>query len=550
MKKSLDQSGAKSNGKDKHNPALEHSYPDNNSKFNPFRPQSRPFLRWMYSTVHINFLVLFILTAGKDDSRKEPTKPKETLFNNIFRKAYGFDGLNPTTDEVLAANGELRKTVKFPFIFLLTSFFGLPNRPAGFDQEGNPILTWSQFFSNIVGGWTLSTKTWTLIEIFELPFKFLLVLPINILRIFVKTPVNIVKILTEFLLTLFNGLFALFVTIPVTLFLDFLVSGFNLYAKLIFGVILAAISLSLILVQYATLWVVRVGLLLTSPQKSAHYGFALGRSLKLDWFGDKAEWYFSYAAGILGVLVSVTLTAIAWSILFPIIMSAVTTFIPGIIPAFLWLSHLPWISASIAWASQLSIVTTVLAASGSVFAPIGGFLSTILATPVLWLAGIFGIQVTAMPMLVGITAGFFCAFIITFGSTVADVFSAFWITLHINLHSNQGGQSDDGLGVPLLNKPKDDKLNINPPTNVNYFGSKSSVAAKKNDHTGSIPPVSLAASKAVKDSQEDLCTAEQRRFVAAARLKKIGGDLTVVSAIQGSSNVVKDGMEARGFSKD
>lgn len=422
---------------------------ENKISFDPFRAQSRSFLEWLFSSIHFNFITAYILSFAAANEKIPSSKAKNNLFMTILKMTYGFDGLDPVSNEVTAANGEKRILKKYSLLFLLTSFFGLSNRPARFDKEGNPILTWGQFFSNMVGGWTLTRDTWNRLEILELPFKFGLVLPIKLLRIFFNIPLNTLKLFTEGLSILLNGLLAVITFIPVELLKYLYNSNYNRLFKALFGLVMIAISLSFIAVQYAAMWVVRIGIALTSPAKSVQFAFALGRSLKIDWWGENAERRMSYVVGILGVVVSVLFTAVLWTLAFPIIVSAVTTFIPGIVPALLWFSHLPWISATMAWASQLPILTTILAAGSSVFTPVGVLLGTLFGPLITTLAGLIGVHVTAMTMLVGTTLGFSLSFVGIAGSLFVEKFSALWIHWHVGLKPN-AAKNPSEEEIPLL----------------------------------------------------------------------------------------------------
>ncbi len=422
----------------------------NSPRSNPLKPQSRLFLDWLFSSIHINFLTAFILGLNNSDKNSGVKKTKNNIFKSILGFTYGYDGLDITTDEAIAANGEKRITREYPWILLLTSFFGVSNRPERFDEKGVPILTLRQFFKNMVGGWTLNSKTWTWIEILELPFKFFLVLPINILRIPVKTTINSVKIVTESVLIFFNGMLTLLSVVPATLLTIALKSDWRWYSKVIPSILLFVITLGFAAIQYAAMWAVRIGLILTSPGKSAHLAFALGRSIKIDWFGEEYESTISYIVGILGFVLSLSLTAVLWTILLPVIISAITTFVPGTIPALLWVSHLPFISASILWVSHLPIVTSAITAGSSLFAPVGAFLGLVFGPVVTLVAGLIGVQVTAMTMLVGTTVGLFAAVLGTVGSLVADKLSNLWIELHFRTPLKSIGKIFDGEGEPLL----------------------------------------------------------------------------------------------------
>ncbi len=524
--------------------------------FNSLHPQSRLFLEWLFSSIHINFLAAYLLTKKMAEERKSPRNSQNNIFMKIFRMTFGFDGLDPVSDEVIAASGEKRITQGYSLIFLLTSFLGLSNRPAGFDRDGNPILTWSQFFFNMLGGWTLTLKTWTWIEILELPFKFFVVLPIKLLRVFFNIPLNTLKLFTESLMGLINGFLTVLIFVPVTLLEILVNSRFNRLFKLILGIMLATISLSLIVVQYTTLWAVRIGLALTSPEKSARYAFALGRSLKIDWFGDTAETVISYVAGILGVFVSVALTAALWTILLPIFISAITTFIPGIIPALLWVSHLSWISASIAWASHLPIVMSVITAVSSVFAPIGAFLGSLLGSLITGLAGLMGVQVTAMTMLVGTALGFSAAIIGTSGSWLIDQFCIYWINWHKHGQSIDIGKTPDGEDVPLLvqeqNEEGDNVVELEPQNQAGQHVQKDNTgpAAEKSDNGAQGAPehssVVLNLEAALLASKTDA----ERREIYAKSYEVRFNDKTPPAGQDALRKEVKKQDKGNGFSVD
>ncbi|MBX9587520.1 MAG: hypothetical protein K2X50_09720 [Gammaproteobacteria bacterium] len=424
----------------------------NNKKpiFNPLKPQSRPFLNWLFSSIHVSFLVAFIVNFRKLNKDSTSTKPKGNILKSIMRLIYGYDGLDIITNEVIAANGEKKITTEYTWTFLLTSFFGVPNRPERFDEKGAPILTLRQFFKNMVGGWMLNYKTWTLIDILELPFKFFLVLPIKILGIPTKTAINTVNVFTAVLPVVLNAILTIVAIIPATLLRILLPAQMNWIFKVPLSILFMGSTIGFATVQYVALWVVRISLILTAPGTSAYLAYALGRSIKIDWFGEDAETFISYAVGILGYAVSLTLTAVLWTILLPVVVSAITTLIPGTIPALLWVSHLPFISASILWASHLPIVTSAMTAGSSLFTPVGTFLGVVFGPVVTAIAGVIGIQVTAMTMLVGTTVGLFAALVTTIGSRVADVLSNLWIKLHHRTPEKSVEKIIDGEDVPLL----------------------------------------------------------------------------------------------------
>lgn len=408
---------------------------------NPFKPQSRSFLEWIFTASHYS-LFRFIADGARIKTAEE-TKPVEKLptpslshyLKSVFLKVFGFDGYDPTKNKALALSGDYKKidSANIGWGLLLASLFGLPNRPHFFDNTGSPLLSASQLLlTNWLGGWTLTTniKTWTITQFIEIPFKIALVLPYNILRALVKLPINLIKLVTDVTLQTISTLLLKGAGQLTQWMMTLGNSDQNIALKVIGIAFLILGSIAAALAQYAIVWAIRISEILTSPAKSASKAFAAGRSLKVEIFGPTAEIAISYLAGIAGWALSIALTAILWILILPIAISAITTLFPAIVPAIAWLTHLPIITASIAWASQFPLVTTTIATASSLFMSVGSALGVAFGPLITPIAGFTGLQISTMAMAAGTTLGLLGTAFVISGNYLADAFSNLWVRLH------------------------------------------------------------------------------------------------------------------------
>ncbi len=408
---------------------------------NPFKPQSRSFLEWIFTASHSS-LFRFIADGARVKTAQE-NKPVEKLptpslshyLKSVFLRVFGFDGYDPTENKALALNCQYEKidAANIGWGLLLASLFGLPNRPQSIDEAGRPFLSASQLLlTNWLGGWTLTsnTKTWTVTQFIEIPFKIALVLPYNILRTLVKLPINLIKLVTDVTLQSISTLLLTGVGQSTQWMMTLGNSDQNIVVKGLGIALLIIAGIAAALAQYAIVWAIRISEILTSPAKSASKAYAAGRSLKVEIFGKKAEITISYLAGIAGWALSIALTAILLILILPIAISAITTLIPAIVPAIAWLTHLPIITASIAWASQFPLVTTTIATASSLFMSVGSALGVAFGPIITPIAGFTGLQISTMAMAAGTTLGLLGTAFVISGNYLADAFSNLWVRLH------------------------------------------------------------------------------------------------------------------------
>lgn len=406
------------------------------------------------------------VTTSKNDS---PTSQTQKTFAQHFLQflkgsflvTFPFDGYNTNTGEITSADGKENyyRGESLPLWVIITSLLGLPNRAAYVDNNGIPRYTVAQFFRNFIGGWNpiffkgntdlkiLSTDK-KIAQILGLPVKIFLILPIKLISIPFKILLNAVKLITEFLLPIFSVLTATlnmlmlsgirsllkWTVVKTKSYQDHTIhttkkrSGLRVFLAVFVLIPLAVLTIAVFIFQYATVLACRMGLALTSPAKSAQSAFALGRSIKIGEQNSTLQELASIVMGVLGALVSLTLSAVLWTITLPLALGALVTAIPSILTAITWLSQIPFVAASLTWASQLSVVTGSTALLNSLFSTIGIALAAAFGPAATALASLISVQIPAVVMVVGTTLGLLVTPVAAMLSLGADKLSDLWAT--------------------------------------------------------------------------------------------------------------------------
>lgn len=130
--------------------------------------------------------------------------------------------------------------------------------------------------------------------------------------------------------------------------------------------------------------------------------------------------------GVLGALLSLTLSAVLWTLLLPLALGTLTTLIPSLMSAITWVAQLPFVAGTLAWFSSLSVVTSSVAFVNSFFAVVGHALVVAFGPAVTKVAILIGVQVPATIMAVGLTLGLLVPPIAASLSWVADQLSNMW----------------------------------------------------------------------------------------------------------------------------
>ncbi len=413
----------------------------------PIIPKSRNLSEWIGSTFFPSIGNFFLSDSPFNDERQHNFWffLKVTLLN-----AFGFDGYNRITNQITSADGRRKSysSEELPFWLILASFFGFPTRVETV-IEGVPVLTGWQLWRNFFGGLNLFSepgvygdkktrkrfekRSW---EIVALPFKILIIFPLKIVLIPFKTAINILRLFTEILPSLLNyGL--LFLVFGALDLIDLVYeAGNSISFKPVFYfvevlryfslILIVLLSVSVAIVQYATMMLNRAALALTSPGRSAELAYALGRSISISWFGEGFETFMSYTFGVIGTLLSLTLSAVLWTMFLPLALGAIGTVIPSITSAITWVSQLPFVTATLSWFSTMPLVNSSVILVNQLFATVGAALVTAFGSAVTTLATLTMVQVPAAVMVVGTTLGLLVLPVAGLLSIAADKLSDFW----------------------------------------------------------------------------------------------------------------------------
>lgn len=322
------------------------------------------------------------------------------------------------------------------FFHSIITFIGLPSR------IGDDGFTLLQFARDLIAGWNplprnregklawgeFNTKNWL-----NIIGSILLIKPIVIPAIIIATwPLrlarNILKLGTEHLPLMFYVFFAYLSnhfyesltgtwekTKSWTDHRHFLVyGGIKTIKLLVFG----SLFIASYLLSTAFTIVHKVGMLITSPDKSRRYWYNMGNKLS----SDSMLKYIPFASYILPALfsvLSVVASALTWAMIFPLLISALTTFFPVLIPTVTSIANLPLIAASLKMisATVISVSTTFV----GIFAPVIAVLNAVAAA--------VGIQVTTTYFAVGFTLGAIAAPFAVGLTFVADKLANLWATL-------------------------------------------------------------------------------------------------------------------------
>ena len=405
----------------------------------PVDPLKRRFIDWLLSSGFPTTLSHFtILSRIK----------QQTLvghFNDLFLFAIGFDGYDPVNHNITSADGKtkLYTGTKLPFWLMLASFLGMPSRAESV-IDGVPQFSGWQLLRNFFGVWipvkeTLSNQDgrlnfyqyrWTEKKIVQgllLFFKLTLVLPIKLILIPFKIMLNSVKLVTEVLLPLISSYVAKFNAELIRGLYRFSVN-FTQYSILSAALMIVGMIplLAIAIIQYAMVWVCRIGLALTSPEKSARVAFALGYGLIVGEEGSKGQIFISTLMGGLGAIVSLALSAVLWTITLPLAMGTLVTMMPPLLNAVTWISQLPVVASSLTWLSQWHLLTNLAILVKSAMSTVGAGLTIAFGPVITTLATVMSIQIPAAVMVVGTVLGMIVIPTAAILSRVADELSNLW----------------------------------------------------------------------------------------------------------------------------
>ena len=311
------------------------------------------------------------------------------------------------------------------------------------------IMSLKQFGKNLIGGWdsdpniSKEKKIWQWIS---LPIKIGIILPWKLITYPFKFLINGAKILTEWIPSwVATWIAAALGAYRRTRFgsLDFPDSSEwkTDASKALLGTFLVGLfklpHLILGTLYFAFRLTALIGRTITSPLKSARMAFRFGRELKVSVFGE-SKWgeFFnrltSNFIGVLGLLISMSLTTLFWIIMLPgAVVSTIgyfQTYYPWIFQVIAWISQLPPVVAAVTWLTNLPLFTAALGLANSFIAPLGVALTQVFGSATIGFAAFVGVPLSTASAITGSALALIASFVAPLLTLVGEVLSNLWAT--------------------------------------------------------------------------------------------------------------------------
>lgn len=389
------------------------------------KPYSLRFRDWIMNRTTLGtFIDYFILHKGTPQylTPKTITSHFKQSFKYGLTSLFPFDGYDPITQQIIYHNnkkGPVYTNHAFGWLTLL-AFFGLPTRPHAVEAEDgtlNPQLTAKDVIINLFGGWkspakNLSRRQAILQWIAVFTVKPFVIFPLNVITGIFKLVQNIIKLAIFVPFKIIDVIISHISYALLTSTYKTATSSLRLVPKVFATAILGTLSL-ISLAGIPLLIANRILKAIINPLHSIRSSFNIGR--QLDTWGvnqnkknNNAKKTPNRIADIIGYASgagSLIITIIAWTILLPLIVGAVLTAFPALVPAVIatlgWIAHVPFIAGAfgVAQGAFATLGTTALATTlSSLFAPI-----------ITSLSAFFGLQISANLLASLATVGFIAA---------------------------------------------------------------------------------------------------------------------------------------------
>ena len=205
--------------------------------------------------------------------------------------------------------------------------------------------------------------------------------------------------------------------------------GESLFLLLLVG-LLKLPHLILGTLYFAFRLVALVGRAITSPEKSIRMALNYGREVKIQ-FGESPAgiWFghlLSNIIGVVGVLISLSITATLWIILLPLGFSFISAHIPVLVKAFTWFSQLPAVVATMTWFSQVPFITASLGVAHGALASLGLIISSVFGPAITTLGALIGLKISVGVMMTSTAIGLIGAIVLPALTTAGDFLSNRW----------------------------------------------------------------------------------------------------------------------------
>jgi hypothetical protein len=358
-----------------------------------------------------------------------------SLFKQALLMTYPPDGYDLRNHHITDSDG---KTLPYDgrqsfWRLILSSFFGLPNRPMFYSNSKRKYhdlkLTIGHILLNFFGGWDFNDSTSTeknIAQTLGIIVKISLIFPIKVLTLVPKIALNILKIFTELLPTYASFLCAY----------AYRQAFFNrretknIHLQRLNKLFMGGASFLHLIAKTLSL----IGRALTSPKTSAMLAVAYAHEIKGTVFGIRTGTILGFIAAALSVMVSASL----WAMIIPLAISAAFVYLPNLITA---------IAQTLGLISTLPVIAPTLSLLHGTISVIFTALSTIFAPIVIPLSNLLSIPVSAAMLAVGAGYGVFLTTIGTLGSAIADYLSNAWVCWHTG-GPITGFLSDNNPGPP------------------------------------------------------------------------------------------------------
>jgi hypothetical protein len=403
------------------------------------------------------------LIYSRDRLRQQPRQRKiQFSFSDLLTRAfiitYGIHGFDHCNDEIVYAdNGSKTRIVKqnlqkkdFSIWMLIASFFGLPTRLRLVKGE-SPELGIVQLLRNFIGGWEQKKTNWDEKQVWQWVLLFLIkvpiLLPLNILLVVIKIPLNILKLFSEWIPTILTNLFSVWF-LNMMAETRYVASKHHRHFFRKWGVLFFMATWTGILgiFNYLSRIFMLLGRAATSPEKSARMAYAAGFELRIRETTLEETVVFRKIFGIIGATLSVMISVAIWTLAFPLALGAFTTVVPV---------HFPQVYQYLSAITQLPFIRKSLAILSSTFEPLGTMLIAYTGTALSTIATIVGVQIPPLCLILGSAIGAFSALIGTILSRLVDDFCRAWtgwfgagngpVTAFLNWHQRQMNPKLQGL---------------------------------------------------------------------------------------------------------
>ncbi len=444
-----------------------------------------------YSKTLSDWVASFIFVPTLWPNNHDTDHMLKNMFKSAFLITYGFDGYDHTTNQFI--NTVSSESIEYTALSIdpwlaAASFMGLPTRTDIVEevqevpQKQNdsealsllssksqvpskkrfPKISLTQLFlKNPFGGWQ-----WSKVSVdkkilqslgLALLIKFPVIFLIKVLALFLKFPLNVLKLLTEYL-----PLILITLSIIAVKWLAIKTSeyaGDNKSAKNNYNgdkknsglwplltIPLVFITLAFLAIHTALRIFYLLGRAFTSPEKSARIALAYTQEIQLPFVSQNTSEWIAFCMGLFIAFMSICLSATLWSLFLPLLFGTVLTY-----------------TTILQWPA----ISTLIGSLTSVFTSVGAGLQILFGNVLSGSLTYFGIQLSSTLLTAALTLGAIVTPVASILSAVADKLSDRW-ALFLS-HEGEfftdfflSNKTAQGGYIPFSDTPSEPKKNEDP----------------------------------------------------------------------------------------